>query len=141
MISLPNAGHCRQGYEITNFEERRMNRNRWIPLVVVAMFLALDSSAVSAQSGPISLTVDATLTPEKIVRTRESIPVKPGPFTLYYPKWIPGEHGPDGPVSNVANLKFDADGTEIPWTRDLTDVWTLHVDVPAGKTKLHAAFD
>jgi predicted metalloprotease with PDZ domain len=118
-----------------------MNRNCWILLVVVAMFLMLDSSAVSAQSGPISLTVDAALTPEKIVRTRESIPVKPGPFTVYYPKWIPGEHGPDGPIANLTGLKFTANGKTIPWTRDLLDNFTFHVDVPAGADHLDVAFD
>jgi predicted metalloprotease with PDZ domain len=118
-----------------------MNRNRWMLLVVAAAFLALESSAVFAQSNPISLTVDATLTPEKIVRTRESVRVKPGPFTLYYPKWIPGEHGPDGPIANLTGLKFSANGKTIPWTRDLLDNFTFHVDVPAGADHLDIAFD
>ena len=30
----------------------------------------------------------------------------PGDLTLYYPKWIPGEHAPDGPVIDLAGLKF-----------------------------------
>ena len=29
----------------------------------------------------------------------------------------------------------------MPWKRDLLDVFTFHVDVPEGATKLHAAFD
>ena len=69
------------------------------------------------------------------------IPVKPGPLTLYYPKWIPGEHGPDGPISSVTGLKFEAGGKVIPWQRDLLDVFTFHLDVPAGVNKLAANFD
>ena len=71
-----------------------------------------------AQSGAISLTVDGTDNAQKILRVRETIPVAPGPVTIYYPKWIPGEHGPDGPIDSVTGLKFEAGGKVIPWTRD-----------------------
>lgn len=97
--------------------------------------------SLAAQTGNITVSVDATKVPQKILHVDEVLPVKAGPLTLFYPKWIPGEHGPDGPVSNLAGLKFDADGTDIAWTRDLLDIWTFHVDVPAGKTRLHVAFD
>src|SRR5215469_16458002 len=97
--------------------------------------------AMCAQAQNISVVVDATKVPQKILHVEEVLPVKAGPLTIYYPKWIPGEHGPDGPVSNIANLKFDADGTAVPWTRDLLDIWTFHVDVPSGKTALHVTFD
>ena len=92
-------------------------------------------------NGAITLTVDATQAPDKIIRTREVIPVKAGPLTLFYPKWIPGEHEPSGPVGNVAGLKFTANGKTIPWRRDLLDVFTLHVDVPAGADNLEATFE
>ena len=107
------------------------------------LFAALLSVSCVAfgETGEISLTVDATMTPEKIVRTRESIPAKPGPLTLYYPKWIPGEHGPDGPIANVTGMKFSAKGKAIPWQRDLSDVFTFHVEVPAGADRLDVVFD
>jgi predicted metalloprotease with PDZ domain len=92
-------------------------------------------------SETISLTVDATKSPMKILRSHEVIAVKPGPLTIYYPKWIPGEHGPEGPISSVTGLKFEGDGKVIPWTRDLLDVFTFHLDIPAGVTELHADFD
>jgi predicted metalloprotease with PDZ domain len=112
---------------------------RSLLVVVIAMFCV--SPAVYAQGGQISLTVDATQTPQKLIKTQESIPVKPGPLTLYYPKWIPGEHGPDGPIANVTGLKFSANGKTIPWQRDLTDVFTFHVEVPAGTDHLDVDFD
>jgi len=62
-------------------------------------------------------------------------------LTLYYPKWIPGEHGPNGPIANVTGLKFSADGKTIPWQRDLLDNFTFHVDVPEGVDRLDADFD
>jgi predicted metalloprotease with PDZ domain len=69
------------------------------------------------------------------------MPVKAGPLTLYYPKWIPGEHAPDGPIANLTGLKFSADGKTIPWDRDLLDVFTFHVDVPTGAEHLDISFD
>jgi predicted metalloprotease with PDZ domain len=118
-----------------------MNQNRCKLLFFLGILFSLNAPTAFAQSGQISLTVDATLASEKIVRTRESIPVKPGPFTLYYPKWIPGEHGPDGPIGNLTGLKFKAGGKAISWQRDLLDNFTFHVDVPAGADHLDVAFD
>jgi predicted metalloprotease with PDZ domain len=89
---------------------------------------------------PISLSVDATGTQQKLLHIHEAIPVKPGPLTLYYPKWIPGEHGPNGPISSLSGLKFEADGKTIPWQRDLLDVFTFHLDIPAGVSKLDAKY-
>ena len=108
---------------------------------VLAAFGAFSAIAAAAQSGNITLNVDATNVAQKLLHVEEALPVKAGPITLYYPKWIPGEHGPDGPVSNIVNLKFDAGGTSIPWTRDTLDMFTFHVDVPQGKTSLHIAYD
>jgi predicted metalloprotease with PDZ domain len=107
--------------------------------ILAAGLLLAASAAFAAET--ISLTVDATRSPEKILRSHEVIPVKPGPFTIYYPKWIPGEHGPDGPISSVTGLKFEANGKTIPWKRDQLDVFTFHLDIPEGVSKLEANFD
>ncbi|HEY2859370.1 MAG TPA: M61 family peptidase [Terracidiphilus sp.] len=114
-----------------------MRGMRW-GVAVAALFTVC---ALSANAQNITLAVDATKVPQKLLHVEETVPVKAGPVTLYYPKWIPGEHGPDGPVSNITGLKFDADGQSIPWKRDLLDVWTFHVDVPQGKSMLHIAYD
>jgi len=94
-----------------------------------------------AQSGDITVRVDATQVPQKLLHVEETLPVHAGPLTLYYPKWLPGEHGPDGQISALTGLKFEADGKIVPWKRDLLDVFTFHVDVPEGATKLHASYD
>ncbi len=111
-----------------------------LPLVLLVL-LILGLASALAQSGDITLMVDASKAPEKIVHTRMSIAVKPGPATLYYPKWIPGEHEPSGPVGNVVDLRFSADGKTIPWRRDLLDVFTFHLDVPTGASDLEVSFD
>ena len=114
---------------------------RGIHLGAAGLLLVAGTLTVYAQSGDFTVSVDATQVPQKMLHVEEVLPVHAGPLTLYYPKWIPGEHGPDGPVSDVSGLKFLADGKPVPWKRDLLDVFTFHLDVPEGVTKLHAAFD
>jgi len=110
--------------------------------LVLTILIALAAPALRAQSSQtISLTVDATQAPIKLVRSHIVMPVKSGPLTLYYPKWIPGEHGPDGPIANLTDLKFSANGKAIAWQRDLLDVFTFHVDMPEGADHLDISFD
>ncbi|MDR3741432.1 MAG: M61 family peptidase [Terracidiphilus sp.] len=117
-----------------------MHQNSWRGWLTAAAFVFAMTPAARAGIS-VTLKVDATQTPEKILHVQETIPVKPGAVTLYYPKWIPGEHGPEGPISTVTGLHFYAAGKEVVWHRDLVDVFTFHVDVPAGVTQLEAKFD
>ena len=108
-------------------------------LLLVALVSAL--MAAGAPAPQITLSVDATDAPRKIFHVRMTIPAKPGSLTLYYPKWIPGEHGPTGPIQDVAGLKFTAGGKTLTWRRDLLDGWTFHVEVPAGASSIEASLD
>ena len=97
--------------------------------------------AASTPAPQVTLSVDATEAPRKIFHATMTIPAKPGTLTLYYPKWIPGEHGPTGPIQDLAGLKFSANGKILSWRRDLLDGWTFHVDVPAGVSSVEASLD
>jgi predicted metalloprotease with PDZ domain len=116
---------------------------RWVPVVCVwiSTLVLLAMAAPAARAEDISLSVDASQSPRHILHAKLVLPVKPGPLTLYYPKWIPGEHGPDGPVTSLTGLKFEAAGRTIPWKRDQLDVFIFHLDVPAGATHLTATYD
>ena len=88
-------------------------------LLRLVAFLVLAAPAAFAAEA-VSITVDATETAQKLLHTKLIIPVKPGPVTVYYPKWIPGGHGPQGPIANVTGLKFEAGekpsrGSAISW--------------------------
>ncbi|MBO0912400.1 MAG: M61 family peptidase, partial [Acidobacteria bacterium] len=95
----------------------------------------------SAPAPHISLSVDASDAPRKILHAQLSIPATSGTLTLYYPKWIPGEHAPSGPAIDLAGLKFTGNGKILDWRRDLADNWTVHVEVPAGVEEVHATLD
>jgi predicted metalloprotease with PDZ domain len=91
--------------------------------------------------GVINLSVDATDKFHGIFRIRETIPVSaPGPFTLLYPKWLPGTHSPGGPVAALAGIQFTANGQSVPWKRDSVDVYAIHVNVPEGTARIEAQF-
>jgi predicted metalloprotease with PDZ domain len=96
---------------------------------------------VSPPSSQITLSIDATEAPRKLFHARMTMPVSPGPLTLFYPQWIPGEHGPTGPIINLAGPKITADGKTIAWRRDDVDMYAFHLDVPAGVSEIDVAFD
>jgi len=91
--------------------------------------------------GVIRLAVDATDLPHAIFAVHETVPVAgPGPLTLLYPKWLPGNHSPTGPIDKLAGLVITARDQRIEWRRDPVDVYAFHVDVPAGVNALDLSF-
>ena len=110
-------------------------------LLAVLCPALLSISAWSAAPPDITISVDATNAPRKIFHASLKIPAAPGDLTLYYPKWIPGEHAPDGPVTDLAGLYFKANGQTLKWRRDLLDGFTVHVEVPQGVTEVDAELD
>jgi predicted metalloprotease with PDZ domain len=62
-------------------------------------------------------------------------------MTLLYPKWIPGEHGPTGPIENLVGLEIKSGGQTIRWRRDDVNLYAFHIDVSAAATSLEIRFD
>lgn len=109
---------------------------------LVAVLIVLASFANTQAPHPtIALAVDAREAPRCILHVRETISVRPGALNLRYAKWIPGEHGPTGPVTDVAGLQISANGKPVTWRRDLEDMYTIHATVPAGADNLDLIFD
>ena len=91
--------------------------------------------------GTLKLEIDASDTSRGIYRVVETIPVAgPGPLTLLYPQWLPGNHGPSGPIATLAGIRVTAGGRAIPWLRDSSYVYAFHVDVPAGVREIRVEF-
>ena len=129
-----------------------MSLFRLIPLAALcAATLAASAQTVvpggrslptGVESAPITLSVDLTDAPRKILHATETIPVQPGPLTLVYPEWIPGEHGPTGPIINQAGFIITTpSGQPVKWERDLVDMYSYHITVPAGVTQLNIKMD
>ena len=92
--------------------------------------------------GTISLSVDATDTARRIFRVKEAIPVAPGTtqLTLLYPRWLPGNHAPNGPVDDLVGLVITANGRPIAWRRDPVAVFAFHLDLPPGTNLVSVEF-
>jgi len=94
----------------------------------------------TAYPGTVAIHVDASDTTQGIFRVHETLPVTAGALTLLYPKWIPGDHSPSGPVAMLAGLKVSVHGKPLKWTRDKYDVYAFHLDVPAGVSTVDVDF-
>jgi predicted metalloprotease with PDZ domain len=106
--------------------------------IVIILFLA--SVSAFAQT-TMTLNVDATDAARNIVHSKLTIPVKAGPLTLFYPKWIPGEHSPTGPINDLVGLKLSAGGRSIAWRRDDVEMFAFHCEIPPGVTFLDVTLD
>lgn len=111
-------------------------------LVVLCSIVLPGFAAPPSNAAPrITLAVDATEAPRKLLHAHLTISASPGPLVLYYPKWLPGEHAPTGPLTGLAGLKLFADGKEIPWRRDPVDMYAFHCEVPESASAVEVRLD
>ena len=111
-------------------------------IAAAVLSAAVVFAADAALSAPVAtVDVDARDAPRGIERVHLVLPVKPGKITLLYPKWLPGEHSPNGPIGGVSGLIFSASGRAIPWQRDAENMFAFHLTVPAGVSILDAVFE
>jgi predicted metalloprotease with PDZ domain len=101
----------------------------------------LGTSFSAAQYTHETVSVDATDAPRNILHSTLNIEAAPGPMTLVYPKWIPGNHRPTGPIQNLAGLHIGAGGKELEWQRDLVDMYAFQITVPDGVNQVEVSFD
>ncbi|MCA9310875.1 MAG: hypothetical protein KDA21_06695 [Phycisphaerales bacterium] len=100
--------------------------------------LAIGCVPASASSPErMTLHVDATDLPRNLVHAEASFPVSPGLVELRYVTWVPGNHGPSGPIRNIAGFEVrDNTGRRLAWDRDPTQVDRITVNVPESATGL-----
>jgi predicted metalloprotease with PDZ domain len=110
--------------------------SRWL-----AAFNLLLAASAFAGTAPIQLDVDTTDATRSILHARLHIPAQPGPLTLFYPKWIPGEHMPSGPINDLTGLEMSANGKPVNWQRDPDNMYAFHLDVPVGADAVDVSLD
>ena len=110
-------------------------------LAALTFFASAGRLAAQTRPAPIRIYADLSDAPQRIFHAHLVFPVSPGPFTLLYPKWIPGEHGPNGPIADVVGLRFMAGGKVLPWQRDDVDMFAFHLIIPDGVGELDVSLD
>ena len=117
------------------------SRFRGAACALIALSTLAVPERAAAQPAAEQIAVDATRAAQKIFHVAVTMPAAPGPFTFVYPKWIPGYHGPVGPIEDVVNMHVSAGGAPIDWRRDLVDMYAVHATVPTAATSVHIEFD
>jgi predicted metalloprotease with PDZ domain len=107
---------------------------------LVASVPCIAQTDLKVPAGHVALTVRLPNPGQKILYVQEEMPVRPGPLTLYYPKYTPGDHAPDGPVGTMMGLEITAGGKRIAWFRDEVDMFTFRLTVPAGVDRIDISF-
>lgn len=110
----------------------------------VAIALALLPATAFAAAPAVELEVDAREAPRRILHSRLStfvVPGEDGQATLAYPKWIPGEHGPTGPLTDLAGLVIRNGDLALPWQRDPVDLYGFRFAVPVGGAEVSVQLD
>ncbi len=114
-----------------------MRRCQWIHAALVFAALA----GVAARASDITMRVDAHDVARNRIHTDLVIGARPGPMTLSFAKWIPGEHAPNGALDSLIGLEISANGVPVAWSRDPLDLFTLRVIVPHGVDHLDVAIE
>jgi predicted metalloprotease with PDZ domain len=109
--------------------------------LVVAALLAGEPASAQTRDRPLRLEVDASEIGRGIVHSKVIFSPPPGPLTMYFVKWISGNHRPSGEIENLTGIFFTAAGRPLEWRRDTIDNYTLHCEVPRGATALEVRLD
>ncbi len=115
-----------------------------VPRVVCAGFIFLAGVLMTGASlfaQTIRLRVDLTDAPRNIYHARLSIPAQPGAMTLVFPKWIPGNHRPSGPIAGLTGVHMEAEGKPLEWLRDDVDMYAFHLTVPDAAHEVNISLD
>ena len=104
-------------------------------------FLSFLLLSVRPEAQSIRLHVDLTDAPRNLYHARLEIPVQAGDVALAFPKWIPGNHRPSGPIGGLTGIRMEAAGRTLPWRRDPLEMYEFHVSVASGVTTLEVSLD
>ncbi len=119
-----------------------MTRRPLCPVLGLLLVLAAASAPDARAAAPTSLDheVDARESRRHLLHATIGMDVDGTPLALAYPKWIPGDHGPEGPIANLVGLAFEVDGRAVAWERDSIDAWTLRLVPPPGRLTARLTF-
>jgi predicted metalloprotease with PDZ domain len=106
-----------------------------------SFIFAQSTQTQSVQAQSIQLRVDLTDAPRNLYHAKLSIPAKPGAMTLVFPKWIPANHRPSGPIAALTGIHMETGGEPLAWQRDDVDMYAFHVTVPEGAHAIDVSLD
>ena len=134
------------GVEPTS-EPSLMKRQIHFAFVIIALLISASPESVIAADqhatpNPMTIAIDVRELPRKLIEAELVIPIAEQndaqQIALWYPKWVPGSHGPGGPIANIAGLQIrGSNGDLLMWKRTPGEVYRMEVQVPGGEDELH----
>jgi predicted metalloprotease with PDZ domain len=113
---------------------------RWLRgSIVLVLACLIFAPSLTAQA--IRLHVDLTDAPRNIYHAHLQIPAHAGEMSLVFPKFIPGNHRPSGPIGALTGIRMEAAGHALSWERDAVESYEFRVTVPAGVKTLDVSLD
>ncbi|MBS0396510.1 MAG: M61 family peptidase, partial [Proteobacteria bacterium] len=117
--------------------------------LVLTAILGASFAARAAPTAPapptdraFDLLVDARDAPRRLVHATLTIPVRPGPVTLVFPRWaIPTDEMPSTVLNNVVGLTITAGGRPLEWQRNPLDLFKIQTNVPTDVSAITASLD
>jgi predicted metalloprotease with PDZ domain len=106
---------------------------------LLLFFLLFCGMTLSAERQKLSVrvAVDASELPRHLLFSQLSFPVKEGPFSLWFPEYPPGIHGPSYQLQNIAGLVIKTStGELLPWKRDEASLYRFHLHIPSGVSEI-----
>jgi len=125
---------------VANAQTPVLTDPRAAPLALPRAQPDIPAPTIAVYPGVIRYEVDATDLDRRIVNVRQTIPVTPGPLTLLYPKFLPGNHADTGPIQLLSGVTVTGGGQRVEWLRDTLDPYAFHIDVPQGVTEIVVEF-
>jgi len=108
------------------------------------VFAPAPALAAGEPHGVLRLEVDAREASRRILHARIDtfvLPGEAGRATLVFPKWIPGEHGPTGPLTDLAGVVLLAGERTLAWQRDPLDLYAFSFEMPDGGSEIEIQLD
>jgi predicted metalloprotease with PDZ domain len=109
--------------------------------VLIFLFFFSFPASIMLVAQTIHLHVDLTDAPRNIYHAHLQIPAHTGEMSLVFPKWIPGNHRPSGPLAALTGIRMEVAGQPVAWQRDPIEMYEFHVNVPAGAATLDVSLD
>lgn len=110
------------------------------PVTLNAPATPLPPSQDIAYPGTMALHVDLSDPVQRAFRVTQTVPVAAGAseLILVYPKWLPGNHGPTGPIHRLGDVTFTAGGAPLQWRRHEAEPFAFRIALPAGANEVTA---
>ncbi len=113
---------------LQNYQWRKVPIGLALLASLIVNICLAPAALADTSASDLQITLDATDISRKLIQSTITINRGDDSLSVLFPKWIPGLHGPCGPIENLAGFKaFDHSGAPIPWERHFSDPFRFNV--------------